>query len=368
VPLTTMFDTLLLQLASILHIRFVKREKPSRWMSALTPIAAIVIALLLAGLLSFVMGLNPLRVYAGMIEGILASRDGISEVLVKMSPILLCALGVGLAYKASFWNIGAEGQIYIGAIFAFGTATLLGNYPSWIVIPLVLVAGFLGGGLWGAIPAILKVRFSANEIVSTLMMNYIAQFGLYYLVHGPWKMPEYMYPWSWPIPASAELPRLPGTRIHLGLVFALIALVVVYLLVKRTFFGYEIRFIGANRDAARAGGINVARTMIIMMLISGGLSGIAGMAEVTGMEHRLKEEISLGYGFHGMTAALLGRLNPLGIALAALVLSILIVGGQYVQRSMSLPSSFVDIILALVVLLLLVGWFASEYRLEIQRE
>jgi general nucleoside transport system permease protein len=170
------------------------------------------------------------------------------------------------------------------------------------------------------------------------------------------------------VPASAALPRLPGTRIHLGLVFALVALILVYLLVKRTFFGYEIGFIGANRDAARAGGINVTRTLIIMMLISGGLCGIAGMAEVTGLELRLKEEISLGYGFFAITAALLGRLNPPGIALGALVLSILIVGGQYVQRTMSLPSSFIDIITALVVLLLLVGWYASQYRLEILRE
>jgi general nucleoside transport system permease protein len=354
-------------LSSFFSFRFEKREMPSKWMMWLSPIFAVILSLVLGGFISFGLGLNPLQVYRGMFEGIVQSRLGWSEVLVKLSPILLSGLGVAIAFRASFWNIGAEGQIFMGAIFAFGMASIVGDLPSILAILLVLIAGFVGGGLWGIIPALLKLRFSTNEIVTTLMMNYIAQYALFYLVHGPWKMPQYLYPWSWPIPDSTILPRLFGTRIHLGLLFGLISVVLIYILLKKTFFGYEIKFLGGNIQASRAAGIRVGLTLVLVMLISGGLSGIAGMSEVTGLHYRLKEEISLGYGFAAITAALLGRLNPIGTLFGALVLSILVIGGQYVQRTLSLPFSYVDIIIALVVLFLLIGWQLSNYKIVFQK-
>ncbi len=348
------------------RMRVVRREKPSRLLGALVPVVAVITALLVGGLLPAIVGMSPVQVYLAMIEGVVRSRAGLTEVLVKLTPILLAGLGVSLAFSGSFWNIGAEGQIFMGAIASFGAATLLNGLPAPLMVPAVLAAGFLGGALWGAIPAALKVRYNANEVVTTLMLNYIAQYGLYYLVHGPWKQPQYLYPWSWEIPKAAMLPRIPGTRIHLGLLFGLAALVVVYLLIKRTFFGYEIRLIGANSRAARACGIDVARRLIVMMLISGGLAGIAGMSEVTGLHFRLKEDISLGFGFTAITAALLGRLDPLGTAVGALMLSLFFVGGQYVQRVLSLPFSLIDAITALVVLMLLAGRLLTEYRLVLE--
>jgi simple sugar transport system permease protein len=239
----------------------------------------------------------------------------------------------------------------------------IGSLPAAIVLPTVVIAGFVGGAIWGIVPALLKSRFRTNEIVTTLMMNYIAMYLLFYLVHGPWKEPTLNYPWSWRLPAAAVLPGLGGGRIHAGVLLALVALVAVYVLDHHTFWGYEIRFIGANRRAAEGAGINISRSLILLMAVSGGLAGLAGMGEVCGLRLRLLEEISLGYGFTAITAALLGRLEPISVAISSVFLAFLAVGGQYVQRAMNIPYSFIEAISALLVLGVLLGRLLTEYQL-----
>jgi len=257
------------------RIRIRKRASPSVLSSMLVPLVAVLFALITGSLLILIAGLNPVDVYAAMLDGVVRSRSGLVEVVLKVAPILLASLGVALAFRASFWNIGAEGQIYAGAIVAFGVGSAMGSLPAAIVLPTVVIAGFAGGALWGIIPALLKSRFRTNEIVTTLMMNYIAMYLLFYLVHGPWKEPALNYPWSWRLPEAAVLPELGGGRIHVGVLLALVALVVVYVLDHHTFWGYEIRFIGANRRAAEGAGINISRSLVLLMAASGGLAGSA---------------------------------------------------------------------------------------------
>jgi general nucleoside transport system permease protein len=346
-------------------VQIIKREIPSRMMLVLAPFIAVFCAFLVGGLLSAWMGINPLDLFSAMIKGLVKSKNGITEVLLKFSPILLCSLGIAIAFRAGFWNIGAEGQIFMGAVFAFGAASFTTNWPSLFAISFVVVSGFIGGALWGVIPAVLKLRYAVNEIVTTLMLNYVAKYFLFYLVHGPWKMPNYLYPWSSPIPASAIIPKIPGTRIHFGVFLGVGALIVISVLIHKTYFGYRAKFIGSNTEVAKVNGMNVGKTLIIIMIISGGLAGLAGMGEVAGVHLRLKEQMSLGYGFTAITAALLGRLTPIGTAVGAFTISVLVVCGQYIQRTMSVPYSYVESLTSLVVLFLIISWLTSEYSFRI---
>lgn len=350
------------------RLRIEKRSTPSKWINNLAPILAILVALLIGGLLPVVIGMNPLDVYRSMLEGIVRSRVGASEALVRMAPLLLTGLAVAVPLNASFFNIGAEGQFHVGAIAAFWIASLLPDLPAWVMIPTLMATAFAAGALWGLIPAVLKNTFRINEIVTTLMFNYIGIFWLFYLIHGPWRQVNFFYPESPPLPVSAMLPRIPGTRVHLGLIFGLIAAVLCYFILKKTIFGYELRMSGSNPDAARASGIQVSRNIVLVVLLGGGLAGLGGMAELTGIIGRLKAEISLNYGYTAISVALLARMEPLRTVGSALTLSILLISGLYVQRALQLPFSLTEIIIGLVVILLLLGRFFAEHKIIVERK
>lgn len=286
--------------------------------------------------LILVTGHNPLTAYAYLFTGAWGSISSITETLVKTIPLLIAGLGVAIAFRCKVFNIGAEGQFYMGALGATFLALYFRGAPSIVLFPLALFGGFLGGGLWAAIPGALKARFEVNEILTTMMMNFIAILFVIYLVSsgGPMNDPQSLgFATSPPIPTSVRLPILyPMSRLHAGLIIAILSTLAVYFLFEKTTLGYRIRAVGANPWAARASGISITRTVILSMLLSGGLAGLAGMVEVFGVEHSLVSSISVNYGYTAIMVALFGQLNPWGIALSSLLFGTLIVGADTMAR------------------------------------
>lgn len=350
-------------------LRIEKRLEPSRAAGYLVPLGSLALALLCGAVILRLAGADPWKTYWAMAVGAFGGGYAFSETIVKAIPLMLCGLGVSVAFRMLFWNIGAEGQLAIGGFAAAGVALFfpkwLPGFPAWALLPAMVVAGFLGGALWGLVPALLKAYTRANEIIVTLMMNYIAVLWIEYLFYGPWKDPKgYGFPGSAPFPEAAWLPRWPGTRVHLGLLFALIAAFLIWIILVRTKWGYEIRVIGENTRAAVYAGINVTRNMLLTMILSGGLAGLAGMAEIAGISHRLQKGLTVGYGFTAIIVAWLARLHPWGVLLVAILLAGLLVGGDQIQITMGLPASVALILQGAILFFMLGGALLSEYRLR----
>jgi general nucleoside transport system permease protein len=317
---------------------------------------AILVALAVVAVLIALMDINPLKAYAALFQGSLGSRDGIGETLVRTTPLLLVGLGVSIAFRGGIWNIGAEGQIYMGALGATLAGLYLSHLPAAIHVPLVILAGFVFGGLWAAVAGYMKGRLKANEIVITIMMNYLALFLVSYLVSGPMRDPSRMVAQAQTaqIAESAFLPRLmPGSRAHAGILLALVAVGLTWFLLHRTTLGYNIKAVGASPVVAAYGGIASVSTITLAMFLSGGLAGLAGMGEVSGVHHYLLEGISPGYGYLGVAVALLGGLEPLGVLLSALFFGALTVGAETMQRTVGVPVAMVYFTQGLVVLFVL---------------
>jgi simple sugar transport system permease protein len=339
-----------------------RRESPSTLVNFLVPVLSILLALLLGALIIRLSGFNPEVAYREMLSGAFGSWYAISETMVKAIPLMLCALGVGFAFRTVLWNIGAEGQLYMGAWAAGWVALSFPHGQSWWLIPLMMLAGFLAGALWGLIPGILKASLNVSEIITSLLLNYVAILWVDYFVYGPWKDPKgYGFPFTPFFGEGAWLPTFFGTRVHLGIIFALVAAVIIYFLLKSTRLGYEIRVIGENPQAARYAGMNIFRTIIFVFLVSGGLAGLAGMAEVSGVIHRLQHAISPGYGYTAIIIAWLSRLNPLVTLLVSILFGGLLVGGFSV-RSIGLSESLVYVIQGIILFLLLAGDLLTRYR------
>jgi ABC-type uncharacterized transport system permease subunit len=354
---------------SIARIQIERQPVPSRLVSALVPILSILLALLLGGALLLVSGHDPIAIYAAMFNGAFGSENGLAETLVKTIPLLLTALGVAIAFRMLLWNIGAEGQLHLGAIFATGTALYLIPWaPAFLMIPAMVVAGFIGGALWGLIPGFLRAYFKVNEIITSLMLNYVAILFSEYLVYGPWKNPQgFGFPGTPPFPEAAWLPRLGTTRVHLGLLFGLIAAAILFVILRRTLWGYEIRVIGENERAARYAGMNIARNILLVMLLSGGLAGIAGMSEVAGIAHQLQRNLSPGYGYTAIIVAWLAKLNPWAVVLVSFLFAGLLVGGDQLQISMGLPSAIAPMLQGTILFFLLGGEILARYRIRLTR-
>lgn len=357
-----------------LPFKIEKRLTPSRTASFFVPIASLLLALVFGGVLLLAAGANPLVTYKAMLQGAFGTPDqwaegefyNLSETLVKAIPLMLCGLGVSIAFRMLFWNIGAEGQLAMGGFAAAGVALFLAKYiPDRLLLPAMFVAGFLAGALWGLLPALLKAFLKVNEIIVTLMMNYIAVLWIEYLFYGPWKDPKgYGFPGSAQFPKAAWLPRFFGTRVHLGLVFALVAAVFLWIVLVRTKWGYEIRVIGENPRAANYAGISLVRNIILIMILSGGLAGLAGMSEVAGISHRLQKGLTVGYGFTAIIVAWLARLNPWGVLLVAFLLAALLVGGDQIQITMQLPAAVALILQGAILFFMLGGAIFTEYRIR----
>ncbi|MDM8520707.1 ABC transporter permease [Anaerolineales bacterium HSG6] len=367
---------------------WLKKLQLGRVIDALLPVIAVIAALLVGAVILLLLNTNPLEAYKAMFVGAFGSKNGLADTLVKATPLMLVALGIAIAFRGGVINIGAEGQLIVGALFATYLSLVFGErLPGWATIVIVLMGGALMGGIWGAIPGYLKAKMSVNEILSTIMMNQIAiQIG-FYLLRGPMIDPEEVaagtnIPHSARLSKAVDLPRftdvakslgfterakdlgLEGfggelygllvepTRLHTGLIFAVIMAVLVYVFLWRTTIGYRIRAVGLNPHASRYAGINVKGYMVLSLALSGMFAGLAGAVEVVGLHHRMFEPlaVSAGYGFSGIVAALFGKLHPLGIIPSSILFGGLLVGGDKMQRAMQIPQVLVMALLGLVVL------------------
>ena len=349
-----------------------KRLAAPRWLQFLAPFLSLLLALIAIGVLFVAVGVDPFFAYVEIFKGGFGSLYGLSEAVVKATPLLLAGIGLALAFRTRFWNIGAEGQLLMGAIAATGLALAFPHWPRLVLLPSMFLAGFVAGGLWGLIPAVLKARWQVDETITSLMLVYIASNLVNHLVYGPWKGEDEMgFPYTSKFSPAAQLPRLAWTRIHVPtLVLALLLAVAVYVLLRYTRWGYQIRVTGENPAAARYAGMSYARTVLLAMILSGGLAGLAGVGEVAGIHYRLRypEGISPGYGFTAIIVAWLARLNPLGAILTAFLLGGLLVGGDAIQVSLGLPAATIHIFNGAILLFVLSGDLFTRYRIRIRRE
>ena len=345
-----------------------KRLRPLNWSRYLLIPASILMALFLGALLFLWVGVNPTRAYLEMCKGAFGSFYNFSEVLVRATPLILCGLSVGLAGKMLIWNIGAEGQLVLGGIAGSGVALFLSSYiPSPLLIPAMLAAGFLGGACWGLIPGFLKARLQVNEIITSLLLNYVAIMWLEHLYFGPWRDPAGRgFPGTAMLPDGAWFPRFWGTRIHLGLMIGLGAAALIWFLLSYMRWGYEIRVIGANLQAARYARINITRNILWVMAISGGLAGLAGICETAGIHYRLQQGLAVGNGYVGIVVAWLGKLRPGAIVLISILLGGLMVGGDQVQITLHVPSAISLALQGAILFCVLGGQIFQEYELHIQ--
>ncbi len=366
----------------------------------LLPLIAVVAALLVGAVVLILLEVSPLEAYQAMISGAFTNKNGLADTLVKAIPLLLVGLGIVIAFRANVINIGAEGQLIVGALLTTYLGLQLGDrMPGFIVITICLLAGALMGGIWGAIPGYLKARLGVNEILSTIMMNQIAiQIG-FYLLRGPMIDPAELeagtnIPHSARLPRPVDLPRftdvakwlgftesakdlgLTGftaelygllvepTRLHTGLIIAVVMAILVYIFLWRTTIGYRIRAVGLNPHASRYAGINVPGYIILSLGLSGAFAGLAGAVEILGLHHRMFEPlaVSAGYGFSGIVAALFGKLHPLGTIPASVLFGGLLVGGDKMQRAVQIPQVMVTAMLGLVVLFVVSSEIWSRRR------
>jgi simple sugar transport system permease protein len=337
----------------------------SRAATAFITLLSFLLALLFGAIVLALAGENPIAVYSAMASGALGDENGIAETLVKTTPLLLAGLGVAVAFRMQLWNIGAEGQLYLGAIFSTGLALfLIPGAPGWVMVPAMIVAGLLGGALWGVIPGILRAQFGASEIITSLMLNYVAILFSEYLVHGPWKDPQaFGFPGTPPLPDAAWLPNWGATRVHLGLLFGLAAAVALWFMLRQTRWGYEITVMGENPRAALYAGLPLKRSIILIMALSGALAGLAGMSEVAGIGHQLQRNLSPGYGYAAIIVAWLARLHPFGAVLVAFLLAALTVGGDQIQMSLGLPAAIAPMLQGTILFFLLGGEVLTRYKL-----
>ena len=354
-------------------IKIEPRMSVPRWLGPVVNIAAVVVALLLGMVILAVVGGDPFATYAHIAQSAFGDRYVFSDTLVKATPLILVGLGCSLAFRMKLWNIGAEGQLYIGALCASAcvlTGLITPATPQVLALALMMAAGMLGGALWGLVPGFLKARLGLNEIIITLMMNYIALALVNFFVFAVWS--EGGFAQSKTFPRNAWLPRaseyaatfdfLSGLTTHWGFVIALVAVVIMWYVISRSRWGYEIRLTGDNPRAANYAGMPIVRNTILVMMVSGALAGLAGMSEISGVVHRLQGTISPGYGFTGIIIAWLSKLNPFAVVLSSILFGGLILAGREIQ-----PSGIPRLIQGMILFMLIASDVLLRYRVRIVR-
>lgn len=327
-----------------------RRHLPPVLISIGAPVVGGLVGLAIGALLILLAKADPVGAYQSMLEGAFGGKRQITETILKASPLLLIALGLTTAFRAKIWNIGAEGQYYMGALFGGIIALYLTDLPRPLLLTVMLLAAIVGGMLWALIPALLKVKLGMNEIISTLMLNYIAILLMEYLARGPLQEPGGYLPASAQFAKVTRLPLLFGTRVHLGVLITVLLIPVVYVLLWKTPLGFRVRAVGSRASVARYAGINVEKIIVFVLVLSGGFAGLAGIIEVVTLHTRLKSGLSQGYGFSAVLVALLGRMNPIGVTIAAVFFSALIIGSESMHVVYGLPVSLADAIQAIIVL------------------
>ncbi len=347
-------------------IRLEARPSTSRFMGYASPVIAAVLTAVAGVVLFSALDTDPfLALYTFFVRP-LTSVYGLAEWALKATPLLLCAIGLSVGFRGNVWNIGAEGQLTAGAICGSGIAlAAYGSEGPWL-LPVMLIAGGLGGMAYGAIPAFLKTRFNANEILTSLMLTYVAIQILGYLVHGPWRDPDgFNFPETRIFGDQGIMPVIvEGTRLHAGVLLALIALVVVWIFMSRTFSGFKVSVVGQAPAAAAYAGFSQKRVVLISFLISGGLAGLAGITEVAGTINQLQPIISPGYGFAAIIVAFLGRLHPLGILFASLLMSLMYLGGESLQINLNLPLAVTGVFQGMLLFFVLGSDVLIRYRIR----
>ncbi|WP_294623425.1 ABC transporter permease [uncultured Roseovarius sp.] len=354
-------------------LKLEKRPQPSRFWTWAAPLLAVVLTMLLGGVLFAALGKDPVEAIATIFWQPLFGEHAFyyrPQLLVKGAPLVLIAIGLALGFKAGIWNIGAEGQYIIGALT--GAAVGLAFYPleAWYIFPLMVLAGALGGWLWAMIPALLRVQFGTNEILVSLMLVYVAEQLLAAMALGPMKNPDgYGFPGSrnfqeYPSAHNAEL--FAGSGMHWGVVAALIAVIFAYILLGRHILGYQIRLTGQAPRAARFAGVSPARLVLFCLGTSGALAGLAGMFEVSGPSGQVSIDFNVGYGFTAIIVAFLGRLHPVGIALAGLLMALTYIGGEIAQSSLGLPAAAIQLFQGMLLFVLLAVDLLTNYRLRLK--
>lgn len=323
-------------------------------MSVLSPIVALMLTMLVGGGIFMLMGYDGAGVIVEIFIRPLIEVDRWQDLAVKATPLILIALGLSIGFQANVWNIGAEGQYIAGAMAATGVALATWEMSGWWILPAMGLAGIVGGLLYAGIPALLRVRFHVNEILASLMLTYVAVQGLYYLVRGPWKDPDgFNFPETRLFSDSQAIPLIDGTLMHWGMVLVPVVMLLVWLMMSHTLIGFQLRVYGAAPRAARYGGFSENRLIVLALLCSGGLAGLAGMLEVAGGFGQLTPQFPSSYGFTAIIVAFLGRLHPFGIMVAGLALAITYVGGEGAQIRFGLPHAAVAVIQAMMLFFLL---------------
>jgi len=348
-------------------LRLEQRPEVSKSMVYGSPLIAVVLTILTAMVMFALLGVDPVKAIATFFIEPISTLDGLAELCVKATPLILIGVGLALGFQANVWNIGAEGQLIIGALAGGGLALAFYDQSSIFLVPAMLVCGVIGGMAWAAIPAWLKTRYNTNEILTSLMLTYVGLLVLSYLVHGPWKDPEGQnFPESRLFHESALLPILiDETRLNVGWLLALLVVVAGWLLISRHIIGFQIKVIGMAPMAARFAGFKEKRLIWLTLLISGGCAGLAGVIELSGAIGQIVPSISPGYGFTAIIVAFLGRLHPVGVFFAGLLMALTYLGGDSAQITMNMPNAVIGVFQGMLLFFLLASDVLIRYRVRI---
>lgn len=351
-------------------LAFEPRREPSRAMMLAAPVIAVVATLVAGAIVFTLLGHDGLKAVYQIFVVPLFNPYRWQDLLVKAAPLAIIATGLAIGFRANIWNIGAEGQYILGGLAGTGVALLTLDLQGIWILPVMIAAGILGGMVWAGMPALLKTRFNVNEILSSLMLNYVAIQLLYYLMRGPWKDPMgFNFPQTAMFTSAQTLPiAVPGTLIHLGVPIAAALALTAWFLMARSITGFQLRVVGLAPNAARYGGFRQSSTVWLALLVGGGLAGFAGILEASGPFGQMVPQFPTGYGYTAIIVAFLGRLNPLGILVAALVLALTYVGGESAQTTIGLPSAAAGVFQAMMLFFLLATDLLVRYRLVMRRK
>jgi simple sugar transport system permease protein len=349
-----------------------RSEDYPKWLPAATSLAAVVLAFIVSGIILALIGGDPILVGKFFWSATFGSIATISDTLVKATPLILVGLACAVAFRMKLWNIGAEGQFYMGAFFASMVVLipiLPPDAPKIVILLVMAIMGMIGGAIWGFVPGFLKAKFAVNEIITTLMLNYVAILWNNFWIFDRWSEGGFqmtrLFERSYWLPRltdyAREYPAVSGMTLHLGFIVALIAAFVVWWIFDRSRWGYEIKLIGDNPQAARYAGLNIARNIILVMMLSGALAGLAGMSEISGVVHRLQERISPGYGFTGIIIAWVAKLNPFAIVLVSVLFGALIVAGREIQ-----PSGLAQLLQGIILFMVISSDVLLRYKIRLQ--